>query len=150
MTADDLANRIADAIAAMEGFRNPRSLAHRNANPGNVRQWRSGGDSYPTSGGYVDFVQWAADHYPDAGILEARRIAEDEGWRVLRVLARKYIQGDYTSGKPPTFYEMFARYAPAADKNEPQRYAEFVAARLGVDPKQRIIDLIDGGKHGRQ
>ncbi|MBI4907310.1 MAG: hypothetical protein HY820_27040 [Acidobacteria bacterium] len=70
------------------------------------------------------------------------RRALDEGWRILRVLAGQYIDGRYTGGKPPTVEEMFRTYAPASDGNDPAGYARFVAGKLGVQPGQRLIDLV--------
>ncbi|NUN00284.1 MAG: hypothetical protein HUU41_04165 [Bryobacteraceae bacterium] len=58
MTRAELIEKIARAIAEMEGFYATAAkptLAQRNANPGNIRQWRDGrGRQYPTSKGYVD------------------------------------------------------------------------------------------------
>ena len=60
MTRQELIEKIARAIAEMEGFyltAAQPTLAQRNANPGNIRQWRDGrGSAYPTHRGYVDFV----------------------------------------------------------------------------------------------
>jgi hypothetical protein len=39
---------------------------------------------------------------------------------------------------------MFRTYAPASDGNDPAGYARFVAGRLGVQPGQRLIDLVTG------
>lgn len=108
--------------------------AQRNANPGNVRRWKSAnGTPYPVEGGYVDFVAWAG-----GDVLKAL----EEGWRVLRVLLGQYIDGRYHGGKHPTIREIYATYAPAEDSNNPESYAQFVAKRLGVDPDTRPVDLI--------
>jgi hypothetical protein len=134
---------IADAIAHMEGFYAERNtLAKRNANPGNIRLWReASGKKYPTYAGYVDFVEWASQRMPGATREEISAAALNEGWRVLRKLVSDYVDGKYTQ-TPPTFYEMFARYAPSADGNNPRKYAAFVAQKLGARPEQKIIDLI--------
>jgi len=146
MTRAELIDRIARAIAEMEGFyvdAAKPTLAQRNANPGNIRQWRDArGRPYATHRGYVDFVAWASERYPGASHEEISRRALDEGWRVLRALVGQYIDGRYTDGKPPTIAEMFRRYAPAHDSNDPQSYAAFVARRLGVPPTMRLIDLV--------
>jgi len=115
----------------------------RNANPGNIRQWRDArGRPYPTHRGYVDFVAWASERFPGLSREEMSRRALEEGWRILRVLVGQYLDGKYTQGKPPTAEEMFRVYAPSADGNDPAGYARFVAGRLGARPDQRLIDLV--------
>lgn len=146
MTRQELIERIARAIAEMEGFyltaAHP-TIAQRNANPGNIRQWRDAKRlAYPTQGGYVDFVAWASDRLPGASREEMSQRAIDEGWRILRVLVGQYLDGRYTRGRPPTAEEMFRVYAPSADGNHPAGYARFVAGKLGVRPDQRLIDLV--------
>lgn len=154
MTRQELIERIAQAIAEKEGFylseaqarkrriRYP-SRAQRNANPGNVRAWRDArGKRYPTEGGYVDFVAWASARYPGLAGETLNQKALEEGWRVLRVLVGQYIDGRYTEGKPPSLIEMFRVYAPGTDGNDPEGYARFVAAKLGVDAHRPLIALI--------
>jgi hypothetical protein len=125
-----LIDRIADAIAHEEGFylKGP-SLAKRNLNPGNIRQWMHGGKAYPTYRGYVDFGAWAKGDATD-GLAE--------GWRVLKALVGQYVAGKYTGGRVPTLYQMFEVYAPAADANHPKGYAEFVAKSIGVPADQAL------------
>jgi hypothetical protein len=146
MTRQELIEKIARAIAEMEGFHLTAAhptLAQRNANPGNIRQWRdSRGRAYPTLKGYVDFVAWASERFPGASREDISRRAVEEGWRILRVLVGQYLDGRYTQGKPPTAEEMFRVYAPSADGNHPAAYARFVEARLGVRPDQRLLDLV--------
>jgi len=146
MTRPELIEKIAWAIAEMEGFyvtATTPTLAQRNANPGNIRQWRDGrGRAYPTSGGYVDFVAWASTRFPGASREEMSRRAIDEGWRILRVLVGQYLDGRYTQGKPPSAEEMFRVYAPSADGNHPANYARFVAGKIGARPDQRLLDLV--------
>ena len=146
MTRGELIQKLARAIAEMEGFYATAAkptLAQRHANPGNIRQWRDArGRLYPTSGGYVDFVAWASERFPGASREEVSRRALEEGWRILRVLVGQYLDGRYTQGRPPTAVEMFRVYAPAADGNDPVGYARFVASRLGAQPDQRLLDLV--------
>jgi hypothetical protein len=146
MTRAELIEKIARAIAEMEGFyvtSAKPTLAQRNANPGNIRQWRDArGRPYPTHRGYVDFVAWASERFPGLSREEMSRRALEEGWRILRVLVGQYLDGKYTQGKPPTAEEMFRVYAPSADGNDPAGYARFVAGRLGARPDQRLIDLV--------
>jgi hypothetical protein len=146
MTRPELIEKIARAIAEMEGFyvtAGHPTLAQRNANPGNIRQWRDGrGRAYPSDTGYVDFVAWASARFPGVSREEMSRRALDEGWRILRVLVGQYLDGRYTQGKPPSAEEMFRVYAPSADGNHPANYARFVASQIGARPDQRLIDLV--------
>ena len=146
MTRGELIQKLARAIAEMEGFYATAAkptLAQRHANPGNIRTWRDAKRrSYPTSSGYVDFVAWASERFPGASREEMSRRALEEGWRILWVLIGQYIDGRYTDGQPPTIEEMFRVYAPSADGNDPVGYARFVAAKLGVQPRQRLLDLV--------
>jgi len=41
-----------------------------------------------------------------------------------------------------TLYDFFGRYAPSSDNNEPRKYAEYVAAQLGVEPTTQISQLV--------
>jgi hypothetical protein len=144
MTRAELIEKIARAIAEMEGFYAAAkpTLAQRNANPGNIWQWRDKRGPYPTNRGYVDFVAWASARFPGLSREELSRRAVDEGWRVLHVLVGQYLDGRYTQGKLPTAEAMFRVYAPSADGNHPARYARFVASKIGARPDQRLIDLV--------
>jgi hypothetical protein len=146
MTRAELIEKIARAIGEMEGFyvtAAKPTLAQRNANPGNIRQWRDArGKPYPTHRGYVDFVAWASERFPGASREVMSRRAIEEGWRILRVLVGQYLDGRYTQGKSPTIEEMFRVYAPSADGNHPANYARFVASKIGVRPDQRLLDLV--------
>lgn len=146
MTRQELIEKVAQAIAEMEGFyltaAHP-TLAQRNANPGNIRQWRDGhGRPYPTNRCYVDFVAWASLRFPGASREEISQRTLDEGWRILRVLVGQYLDGRYTQGMPPSAEEMFRVYAPSADGNHPFAYARFVAGKVGVRPDQKLLDLV--------
>jgi len=146
MTRQELIEKTARAIAEMEGFYATAAkptLAQRNANPGNIRQWRDvRGRPYPTHRGYVDFVAWASERFPGLSREEMSRRAIEEGWRILRVLVGQYLGGRYTQGKSPTVEEMFRVYAPSADGNHPANYARFVASKIGARLDQRLLDLV--------
>lgn len=136
-----LINRLAKAIARVEGFYMKPSdkrwppLAVRNANPGNIRRWRGAdGRPYPTSHGYVDFLAWANERWPTAPREEQADRALQEGWRILKVLVGQYIDGKYHDGQSPTLRQMFAKYAPSADANDPEAYAATVSKLVGIPP----------------
>jgi len=104
---------IATAISVMEGFTTAGTLARINHNPGNIRTWAGAGRD-KLNHGYVVFVDDSA------------------GWNALYKLVDDYVDGRYTGGRSPTLTEMFRTYAPAADANDPDHYARFVAARTGL------------------
>ena len=114
-----LVTTIAEAIARHEGYyvtqrqanlnKQPYpTVAQRHNNPGNLRRW----NRYPNETGYVRFP------------------SKDAGWAALYALCGQYLDGKYHNGKPPTLREWFATYAPASDKNDPERYARYVASAL--------------------
>lgn len=135
MNRDELIEQVAQGIAHMEGFYSEKAnLSQRNCNPGNIRTWASkSNEPYPRFKGFVDFSAWAGGNQA-AGLAE--------GWRVLRKLVAAYIDGRYHEGKAPSLYEMFQKYAPASDGNDPKHYAEEVAKRLGADPAVPAARLI--------
>lgn len=107
-----LVDQIAESIARMEGFYKAGTLAARNNNPGNLRTWGSN----PVVNGYAQF--------PTA----------EAGWSALKrqvqlLIDRGLTLKEFFSGKPG----VYPGYAPAADANDPNGYAAFVAKRLGVD-----------------
>src|SRR6266436_2057696 len=108
-----LTESIAQAIASMEGFFKPGTIAQRQNNPGNLRSW----GNYPVVGGYVQF--------PDA----------QTGWDAL------YSQVDKNIGRGLTLNEFFAGksgvyggFAPGSDANNPAGYAQYVATEAGGLP----------------
>lgn len=117
-----LIESIGDAIATMEGFYKSGSISQRLNNPGNLRSW----GSYPIVDGYVQF--------PDAAT----------GWQALYDQINKNIgRGlnlvEFFSGKPG----VYGGYSPAADKNDPRGYAQYVAGQLGVSPQVPLNSIGD-------
>jgi len=115
---------IARAIATFEGFFKPGTLAERNNNPGNLRSW----GSTPIQDGYAHFA------------------TADKGWAALRHQVRLNISRglslrEFFVGKPG----IYPGYAPAADFNDSNRYAEFVARRTGLPIDMPILSC---GKTG--
>jgi len=154
MNRTELIDRLARAIAKREGFyvtqaqaRASRltfpTLAQRNANPGNVRQWKDAQNRpYPQHAGYVDFVAWAMAKDPTLSNDQMSEKALAEGWRVLKKLIGFYLDGRFTEGKSPSLQEMFAIYAPSSDKNDPAAYAQFVADELAVPSGKPLAEYI--------
>lgn len=106
-TIDDLVQ----AIARYEGYA-PGNIAYRNNNPGNLRSW----GSYPVVDGYVKF--------PDA----------ETGWNALRKQVELNISRGLSLNEFFRGGKGYGGYAPAADSNNPDRYAATVASWLGISP----------------
>ena len=126
MTYNELIDSIATAIARMEGFFKPNSLAARNNNPGNLRSWGKN----PIVAGYAKFP------------------TEFAGWLALRRQIYKNIERGLTlyeffgGKKSETGKVIYPGYAPAADNNYPRHYAEFVSAKTGCPPDVVLLTLI--------
>jgi hypothetical protein len=144
MKREELVEKIAVGISILEGYHR-LSLAWQNRNPGNIEYWwGEDGKKYPRWRGYVDFVAWAIRHWPPgAKWADVERMAEEEGWRVLRTVVGQYIDGVYTDGKLPTLYEMFAHYLPTRGRISPEVCANYVANGAKIPPEIPLRQLID-------
>lgn len=107
-----LVELLADAITKFEGG-GPADLNMRNNNPGNLRTW----GSYPVVNGYVKF--------PD---MATGRAALEK--QIQLNIRRGLSLSEFFAGKPG----VYGGYAPAADANNPNNYANTVAAWLGISP----------------
>ena len=115
-----LIDSIAQAIANMEGYNTPGSIAQRQNNPGNLRSWGSA----PIVNGYAQFPT------PEAG------------WNALysqiqRNIDRGLTLEEFFAGKPG----VYAGYSPSSDANRPAEYAQYVAAQAGISPTQPLNNL---------
>jgi hypothetical protein len=108
-----LTESISQAIATMEGWFKPGTIAQRNNNPGNLRMW----GNLPVVDGYAVFPT------PDAGWAALNR-------QVDLNISRGLSLQEFFSGKAG----VYGGYAPAADANDPRGYAQYVAGQIGVDP----------------
>ena len=117
-----LVEKIARAIARMEGYEIPGSLAQRNNNPGNLRSW----GKHPKNKGFVVFPS------PDAGWAALRR-------QVRLNIARGLTLEEFFAGKPG----VYGGYAPAGDKNDPAHYAQVVGSWAGI-PINAPLQELDG------
>ncbi|MGI4324877.1 hypothetical protein ACR2WG_04330 [Klebsiella pneumoniae] len=114
----DSANSAADWIKDKTGF-DPRSigrffrgegntLADRNNNPGNIRP--VGGGGFRTFGSAL------------------------EGWEAMKNQLMRYFTGKTTGHRLQTIMDIVSTWAPAADNNDPAKYARDVAGWMGVSP----------------
>lgn len=126
MTRDELVEAIATAIARMEGFYNPKSIASRNKNPGNLRTW----GKQPTNAGFAVF-----DTVQDGFKALRKQIS-------INVFRRGLSLREFFAGKPG----VYPGYAPASDGNRPVQYARFVASQIGrgTSIDIPIKNLVDG------
>lgn len=114
----DSANSAADWIKDKTGF-DPRSigrffrgegntLADRNNNPGNIRP--VGGGGFRAFGSAL------------------------EGWGAMKNQLMRYFTGKTTGRRLQTIMDIVSTWAPAADNNDPAKYARDVAGWMGVSP----------------
>ncbi|MFO4554570.1 hypothetical protein [Klebsiella pneumoniae] len=112
------ANSAADWIKDKSGF-DPRSigrffrgegdtLADRNNNPGNIRP--VGGGGFRAFGSAL------------------------EGWEAMKNQLMRYFTGKTTGRRLQTIMDIVSTWAPAADNNDPAKYARDVAGWMGVSP----------------
>ncbi|EOV2605495.1 MULTISPECIES: hypothetical protein [Klebsiella pneumoniae complex] len=112
------ANSTADWIKDKTGF-DPRSigrffrgegntLADRNNNPGNIRP--VGGGGFRAFGSAL------------------------EGWEAMKNQLMRYFTGKTTGRRLQTIMDIVSTWAPAADNNDPAKYARDVAGWMGVSP----------------
>ena len=119
-TRAELVARISEGIAHVEGFYLVSSRAKQNHNPGNIRAW--GG--MPISDGFVRFP------------------SDEAGWEALRAQVLKNIKRGLTlreffGGK----LGVYPGYAPQADKNDPNRYADTISRRLGIGVDVVLLEV---------
>ncbi|EIW9048318.1 hypothetical protein D4N06_09945 [Klebsiella pneumoniae] len=114
----DSANSAAGWIKDKTGF-DPRSigrffrgegntLADRNNNPGNIRP--VGGGGFRAFGSAL------------------------EGWEAMKNQLMRYFTGKTTGRRLQTIMDIVSTWAPAADNNDPAKYARDVAGWMGVSP----------------
>ncbi|WP_424753073.1 hypothetical protein [Klebsiella pneumoniae] len=114
----DSANSVADWIKNKTGF-DPRgigrffrgegnTLADRNNNPGNIRP--VGGGGFRAFGSAL------------------------EGWEAMKNQLMRYFTGKTTGRRLQTIMDIVSTWAPAADNNDPAKYARDVAGWMGVSP----------------
>ncbi|PXG25032.1 hypothetical protein DMP41_05245 [Klebsiella pneumoniae] len=114
----DSANSAADWIKDKTGF-DPRSIgrffrgegntpADRNNNPGNIRP--VGGGGFRAFGSAL------------------------EGWEAMKNQLMRYFTGKTTGRRLQTIMDIVSTWAPAADNNDPAKYARDVAGWMGVSP----------------
>lgn len=112
---DSLVDGIAQAIAQMEGFNTPGTIAQRDNNPGNLRS--GPGQTGTDSKGYAIFPDVSTGF---AALNNQIQLNIDRGLTLY----------EFFGGKPG----VYAGYAPSADSNNPIGYANFVAQQVGIDP----------------
>jgi hypothetical protein len=119
---NSLVTAMALAMATFEGFNTAGTLAQRNNNPGNLR---AGPGAIGTDAtGYAIFATvdagWAA-------LYNQIQLNINRGLNLL----------EFFAGKPG----VYPGYAPAADQNQPERYAAFVASKVGIPSDVPLTDL---------
>ena len=145
------ASLMARAIAKEEGAEDPRSLAAKNYNPGDLRSpgllYGPGGDVVRGSDG---MPKWDGSKLPGQTGIDQSGFAifdkPETGWSALEnhiqkiaVLGGGLNFREFFGGKPG----IYKGYAPAGDPgNNPESYAQKVAGAHGVTPDTKVIDAI--------
>jgi hypothetical protein len=109
-------NDMAQAISQFEGG-HEGDLNMRNNNPGNLR---SAPGQTGSASGYATFGTFG------------------DGWAALKA----WISNFAAKNPNGNFYDMFAKYAPAGDNNQPDTYADYVANYAGADPAQSVSSFL--------
>jgi len=125
----DLVTLLAAAIKRMEGWV-PGSVSYRNNNPGNLRPLPGGwpGQVGVDSGGYAVFDSVASG---EAALDRQIQLNINRGLTLE----------EFFAGKPG----VYAGFAPAADRNQPNVYAANVASWPGIDPSVPLASLVGSG-----
>src|SRR5579864_2244084 len=109
-----LTDTLAQAIASMEGFFIPGTIASRNNNPGNLRA--GAGQIGTDAKGYAIF--------PDL----------TTGWNAL------YRQISLDAGRGLNVGQFIGKYAPPSENNT-SNYLNYVTGQLGVSPDTQLVNL---------
>ena len=110
---------LAEAIAQMEGFNTPGTVAQRNDNPGNLRFVGQAGATGKDSKGFAIF--------PTA----------EEGWQALQA------QIALDAGRGLTLTQFMGKYAPPSE-NDTGGYISFVSKKTGIGANDLISGFLKG------
>lgn len=115
------------------------SRSYRNNNPGNMKYGtyvKTWGNAYGQDDkGFARFYS-----YDDGFDCLCGFLRDTANW--LMIPYRAYAQKHGISRDEFSLLDFFEVYAPSGDDNDPHRYAEVVAMRLGVPPETPIKDLL--------
>lgn len=119
--------QFAKAVELHEGYYKG-SRSYRNNNPGNLRYTAytaSLGAKAKDTGNFCIFASYSA------------------GFEALRAFLKDACTNKLKAYKGTmSLYQFFEVYAPAADKNNPHRYADFVAQYLNIPTETQINTFI--------
>ena len=122
VNVDDLA----EAMIQFEGSRNPSSPGFHANNPGHLKDVGQTGSLGPDASGFARFGNWNIG-------LQAMKD------QIRRNLNRGLTLSEMIGGKKG----VYAGWAPAADRNNPGNYINYVAKQTGYDPG---LVMQEGGK----
>ena len=118
--------KFCQAVKEHEGWY-PGSRAFRNHNPGNFRC-----SALMTDLGAIRCDDNFSVFADDAS-----------GWNALVQFVTYACKNELRAYKDKTIYGFFEVYAPSGDNNTPRRYAEIVAAAVGVSPDSKMAALLE-------
>lgn len=111
----DIVNEFCLAIQQYEGWY-PGSKAYRNNNPGNIRA---------VDGSFLVFPTY------------------EKGFAYLKDYVTRACTGKHKAYQPTyTISQFFGVYAPTLDRNDPDKYAQFVADKIKLPITTQIKDLV--------
>lgn len=115
--------KFAEAIKVHEGWY-IGSRSYRNNNPGNLKFVGQAGARKEVGGSFCVFDSYQA------------------GWDALINMITNAVYGKSQVYRPTmTVLQFFQKYAPSADSNNPEKYAAFVAARVGFSINSELEEL---------
>ncbi len=143
MSKSQLITKIAQSVATMEGYWVGGSLAHKNNNPGNIRQW----DKTPSNKGFARFATaeagWKALYTQIENNIFGRGKRDPFPLRAINGLSLREFFGGQRDDKGVVLVGGYPGYAPAADHNDPDHYAKFVAKQAAIESIDlKLKDLI--------
>lgn len=139
-SSEALLTAFCEAIKSYEGWIAPCAQwptgtpAYRNKNPGNLRYAGQPGAIGKDKSGFAIFPTEAAG----MAALKAQIRSVARGMSAT-YNKRALDWYDHQSGAQLNLYEYFSIYSPSTDGNNPKRYAEVVAERIGVSPQTFLI-----------
>jgi hypothetical protein len=117
--------KLAEIIRDYEG--KPGDRNYRNNNPGNCRY---------NFGGYLSKYGKVRRDKDGFAIFPTY----EQGWMYLCNMLKHWAQNTRAEW---TILALMESYAPAADNNDPKRYAEYISQHLGVPASTKLRDLLD-------
>lgn len=144
MNKSQLISSIASAISKMEGYNILTSVARKNNNPGNLRTW----PNVASVGGFAKFKRgedgWKALYQQIESNIFGRGRNDPFHARAKEGLTLREFFGGQRDHNHQVIVGGYPGYAPAADNNNPDHYAKYVAEQANIESIDvKLKTLID-------